>query len=99
MVAKQINIDPKEKTINVFVDDITISEIKELVKHFVEMDDYEILIHNSFEKILEYFNQIKDNSKQQVSLFFNQKNKYLEKVFHNVFKELKEQIKEKENVL
>jgi hypothetical protein len=61
--------------------------------------DYEILIHNSFEKILEYFNQIKDNSKQQVSLFFNQKNKYLEKVFHNVFKELKEQIKEKENVL
>lgn len=46
MVAKQINIDPTEKTINVFVDDITISEIKELVKHFVEMDDYEILIHN-----------------------------------------------------
>ena len=46
MIAKQINIDPKEKTINVFVDDITISEIKELVKHFVGMDDYEILIHN-----------------------------------------------------
>ena len=46
MAAKQINIDPKEKTINVFVDDITISEIKELVKHFVGMDDYEILIHN-----------------------------------------------------
>ena len=46
MIAKQINIDPKEKTINIFVDDITISEIKELVKHFVGMDDYEILIHN-----------------------------------------------------
>ena len=46
MAAKQINIDPKEKSINVFVDDITISEIKELVKHFVGMDDYEILIHN-----------------------------------------------------
>ena len=46
MVAKQININPAEKTINVFVDDITISEIKELVKHFVGMDDYEILIHN-----------------------------------------------------
>ena len=46
MQAKQINIDPKEKTINIFVDDITISEIKELVKHFVGMDDYEILIHN-----------------------------------------------------
>lgn len=46
MVGKQINIYPKEKTVNVFVDDITISEIKELVKHFVGMDDYEILIHN-----------------------------------------------------
>ena len=46
MAAKQINIDPKEKSINIFVDDITISEIKELVKHFVGMDDYEILIHN-----------------------------------------------------
>ena len=46
MAAKQINIDPIEKTINVFIDDITISEIKELVKHFVGMDDYEILIHN-----------------------------------------------------
>ena len=46
MTTRQINIDPKEKTINVFVDDITISEIKELVKHFIGMDDYEILIHN-----------------------------------------------------
>ena len=46
MTARQINIDPKEKTINIFVDDITISEIKELVKHFVGMDDYEILIYN-----------------------------------------------------
>jgi len=46
MEGREINIYPKEKTINVFVDDITISEIKELVKHFVGMDDYEILIHN-----------------------------------------------------
>ena len=46
MVAKQINIDPREKTVDVFVDDITVDEIKELVKHFVGMDDYEILIHN-----------------------------------------------------
>ena len=46
MKSKQININPKEKAINIFVDDITISEIKELVKHFVGMDDYEILIHN-----------------------------------------------------
>ena len=46
MEGREINIYPKEKTINIFVDDITISEIKELVKHFVGMDDYEILIHN-----------------------------------------------------
>ena len=46
MAAKQININPKEKAVDIFVDDITISEIKELVKHFVGMDDYEILIHN-----------------------------------------------------
>ena len=46
MRSKQININPKEKTVDIFVDDITTSEIKELVKHFVGMDDYEILIHN-----------------------------------------------------
>lgn len=59
--------------------------------------DYEILIHNPFDKILEYFNQTKDSSKQQVSLFFNQNNKYLDKVFYDVFEDLKRKIKQKEN--
>lgn len=59
--------------------------------------DYEILIHNSFDRILEYFNQTKDSSKQQVSLFFNQNNKYLDKVFRDVFEELKKEIEQKEN--
>ena len=46
MVGKEINIDPKEKTINIFVDDITILEIKDILKHFVGLDDYEVFIHN-----------------------------------------------------
>jgi hypothetical protein len=58
--------------------------------------DYEILIHNPFENIIEYFRQAKDSKKQQVSLFFNNKNKYLEEVFYNVCEELKEQIKQKD---
>ncbi len=46
MTTRQINIDPKEKAINIFVDDITTSQIKELLKHFIGMDDYEFRIHN-----------------------------------------------------
>jgi len=51
MVAKQINIDPKEKTINIFVDDVTTSEIKSMLNHFVGMDDYEVFIHNPKQSI------------------------------------------------
>lgn len=46
MVEKQINIDPKEKTVDIFVDDITIDELKDVLSHFKEMDDYEFIIHN-----------------------------------------------------
>jgi len=46
MVGKQINIDPKEKIVDVFVDDITIDELKSVLKHFNEMDYYEFRIHN-----------------------------------------------------
>jgi hypothetical protein len=46
MAAKEINICPKEKTINIFVDDITVDEIKEHLKHFKNMSDYEFRIHN-----------------------------------------------------
>jgi len=47
MVGKQININPKEKTVDIFVDDITIDELKDVLKHFSEMDDYEFRVHNS----------------------------------------------------
>ena len=46
MVAKQININPKEKTIDVFVDNISIDELKECLKHFKNMSNYEFKIHN-----------------------------------------------------
>ena len=47
MVDKEINIDPKEKTVDIFVDDITVDELKDVLSHFKEMDDYEFRIHNS----------------------------------------------------
>jgi len=46
MVGKQININPKEKTVDIFVDDITVDEIKEHLKRFKNMSDYEFRIHN-----------------------------------------------------
>ena len=46
MVGKQINISPKEKTVDIFVDDITIDELKDVLNHFSGMDDYEFRIHN-----------------------------------------------------
>ena len=46
MVGKEININPKEKTIDIFVDDITIDELKDVLSHFKEMDDYEFRVHN-----------------------------------------------------
>ena len=46
MVGKQINIDPKEKTVDIFVDDITTDELKGVLNHFKGMDDYEFIIHN-----------------------------------------------------
>ena len=46
MIGKQINIDPKEKTVDIFMDDITVDEIKEHLKRFKNMSDYEFRIHN-----------------------------------------------------
>ncbi len=46
MQSKQININPKEKTVDIFVDDITVDEIKEHLKRFKNINDYEIRIHN-----------------------------------------------------
>lgn len=46
MVGKQINIDPKEKTVDIFVDDITTGELKDVLNHFKGMNNYEFRIHN-----------------------------------------------------
>ena len=46
MIGKEINIDPKEKTVDIFVDDITVDEMKEHLNHFKNMSDYEFMIHN-----------------------------------------------------
>ena len=46
MAAKEISVNPNDKTINIFMDDTTVNEIKSLLKHFVELDDYEVFIHN-----------------------------------------------------
>ena len=46
MTGKQINISPKERTVDIFVDDITVDEIKWHLNHFKNMSDYEFRIHN-----------------------------------------------------
>lgn len=46
MVGKEININPKEKTVDIFVDDITIDELKDTIGRFNGMEDYEIRVHN-----------------------------------------------------
>ena len=46
MIGKQINIDPKEKTVDIFVDDITVDELRDILGHFNGMEDYEFHIHN-----------------------------------------------------
>ena len=46
MIGKQINISPKEKTVDIFVDDITVEQLKDILKDFKGMDDYEFKIHN-----------------------------------------------------
>lgn len=46
MEAKQINIDPKEKTVDIYVDDITVKQLKETLAYFVGMNDYKFKIHN-----------------------------------------------------
>jgi len=46
MAAESININPVEKTIDINISDTTVNEIKEILNHFKNMEDYEIFIHN-----------------------------------------------------
>jgi len=53
--------------------------------------DYEIMIHNSFHKIIEYFKLPKRNEESQVALHFEQKNTFLEKSCLNIIDEIKKE--------
>ena len=46
MIGKEINIDPKEKTVDIFVDDIDIEQLKDILKDFSSLGDYEFRVHN-----------------------------------------------------
>ena len=46
MIGKEINIDPKEKTVDIFVDDIDIEQLKDILKDFGSLGDYEFRVHN-----------------------------------------------------
>ena len=46
MIGKQININPKEKTVDIFVDDIDIERLKDILKDFGSLGDYEFRVHN-----------------------------------------------------
>ena len=51
--------------------------------------DYEIMIHNSFDNIIEYFQLPFTNEKSQIALYFKQQNKYLETSILNLINSLK----------
>ena len=54
--------------------------------------DYEIMIHNPFEKIIEYFQMPYTNEKSQVALYFEQRNKFLEASCLKLISNLKNKI-------
>jgi hypothetical protein len=54
--------------------------------------DYEIMIHNSFERIIEYFEIPYTNEKSQVSLYFENRNKFLETSCLKLISDLKNKI-------
>ncbi|QFR50275.1 hypothetical protein FJR48_11260 [Sulfurimonas lithotrophica] len=51
--------------------------------------DYEIMIHNPFEKIIEYFEMPYTNKKSQIALYFEKRNKFLEASCMNINNDLK----------
>ena len=58
----------------------------------ISVIDYEILIHNSFDEIIEYFQKSKDSEKSQIPLHFKQINKYCQKRYFELIDELKSNI-------
>lgn len=57
----------------------------------ISIIDYEILIHNEIESIFKYFKQ-DDGEKQQIALFFEQKNPFSEQSLTNLIDELRDKI-------
>lgn len=57
--------------------------------------DYEVIIHNPLNKIIEYFKLPNDNNKSQIALYFEQKNSFLENSYLNLIEELKNTIEGK----
>lgn len=51
--------------------------------------DYEIMIHNSFEKIIKYIEMTYTNEKGQVALYFERRNKFLEASILDLINDLK----------
>jgi len=65
--------------------------------YILSIIDFEILIDNPFEKIVEYFEQPKDNNRQQLSLFFDYENRYLNSIYLDVFDKLEKELEERKN--
>ncbi|MFA7092330.1 MAG: hypothetical protein WC149_10800 [Arcobacteraceae bacterium] len=64
----------------------------------VSIIDYEIMIHNSYDEIIEYFQMPEGNGKRQIALHFNQRNKYCEKKYVDLINELKDNLLMRENI-
>jgi len=60
--------------------------------------DYEIMIHNSFERIIEYFETPYTNEKLQVSLYFEKRNKFLEASCLKLISDLKNKIEQESDL-
>ncbi|WP_129088340.1 hypothetical protein [Halarcobacter ebronensis] len=76
-----------ESRIELLKDNINYEFIDNVI--ILSIIDYEILIDNSFEKIIEFFKQKKTDQKKHISIFFsNKQNMYLEKVFYSAFNEI-----------
>ncbi|MDD2889006.1 MAG: hypothetical protein PHY66_14525 [Aliarcobacter sp.] len=60
--------------------------------------DYEIMIHNSFERIIEYFETPYTNEKSQVSLYFEKRNKFLEASCLKLISDLKNKIEQESDL-
>jgi len=81
--------------IDIFKDNIKYDFLENVL--ILSVIDYEIMMHNSFEKIIEYFNLSNDN-KTQVPLFFEQRNKFLIESYEKLVRELAQNLSNHNNI-